>query len=143
MNGDVAVVIPLPLPVRDAQNAPYWDALLDGRHVFQRCAGCSHAWLPPRHECPSCLSADWTWETASGDARLISWVVFHTAFHPAFKDRLPYTVAVVELAEGPRLISNIVGADDPEALRIEMPLRLTIEREGAFALPRFRPAEGA
>jgi hypothetical protein len=86
------------------------------------------------------LRDDWRWEDAGGDARLISWVVYHTAFHPAFKDRLPYTVAVVELTEGPRLISNIVGAD-PESLRIDQPLRLAIEREGNVAVPRYRPAE--
>jgi uncharacterized OB-fold protein len=129
----------LPLPVPDALSAPYWAALDAGRHTFQRCRVCNNAWLPPRHECPRCLAADWAWEDASGAARLISWVVYHTAFHPAFKARLPYTVAVVELAEGPRLISNIVGTDDPEQLAIDQPLRLTIEREGGVAVPRFRP----
>jgi uncharacterized OB-fold protein len=138
---DVIAEIPLPVPVKDAQSTPYWEALAEGRHTFQRCAACNNAWLPPRHECPRCLRSEWTWETASGHARLISWVVFHTAFHPAFKGRLPYTVAVVELAEGPRLISNIVGVDDPEALRIEQPLELVIEHEGDVALPRYRPVE--
>jgi len=132
--------VEFPLPQRDAENGPYWDALAAGRHTFQRCRFCANAWLPPRRECPRCLRDDWRWEDAGGDARLISWVVYHTAFHPAFKDRLPYTVAVVELTEGPRLISNIVGAD-PESLRIDQPLRLAIEREGNVAVPRYRPAE--
>ena len=134
---DAPLAIPLPQP--DAVSAPYWEALDAGRHTFQRCRVCNNAWLPPRHECPHCLQSDYAWEDASGAARLISWVVYHTAFHPAFKPRLPYVVAVVELAEGPRLISNVVGADDPEALRIEQPLRLTIEREGGVAIPRYRP----
>jgi uncharacterized OB-fold protein len=134
---DAAPAIPLPVP--DAVSAPYWAALDAGRHTFQRCNVCANAWLPPRHECPRCLNADYRWEEASGAARLISWVVYHTAFHPAFKARLPYTVAVVELIEGPRLISNIVGTDDPEALTIDRPLRLVIEREGGVAIPRFRP----
>jgi len=139
---DVVAAIPLPLPVRDALNAPYWDALLEGRHTFQRCGACGNAWLPPRNECPRCLRADsWSWETASGRARLISWVVFHTAFHPAFKGRVPYTVAIVELAEGPRLISNVVGIDDPEALRIDQPLELAIESEDGVAVPRYRPVD--
>jgi uncharacterized OB-fold protein len=129
-----------PLPQRDAVSAPYWDALDAGRQVFQRCNVCANAWLPPRSECPRCLHADWIWEEARGDARLISWVVFHTAFHPAFKARVPYTVAVVELAEGPRLISNVVDAPDPEALRVDQPLRLAIEREHGVAVPRYRPA---
>jgi uncharacterized OB-fold protein len=136
---DVAAAVPMP-PI-DALSRPYWDALAAGRHTFQRCGSCGNAWLPPRHECPRCLAADATWETASGAARLISWVVFHTAFHPAFKGRVPYTVAIVELAEGPRLISNIVGVDDPESLRIEQPLALVIEEESGVAIPRYRPAE--
>jgi uncharacterized OB-fold protein len=131
--------IAIPLPVRDALNAPYWDALEDGNLVFQRCFACSNAWLPARQECPNCLHDAWSWEVASGDARLVSWVVFHVAFHPSFKGRLPYTVAVVELAEGPRLISNIVDIEDPESLVIEQALELTIEREGDMAIPRFRP----
>jgi uncharacterized OB-fold protein len=113
--------IAIPLPVRDALNAPYWDALEDGNLVFQRCFACSNAWLPARQECPNCLHDAWSWEVASGDARL------------------PYTVAVVELAEGPRLISNIVDIEDPESLVIEQALELTIEREGDMAIPRFRP----
>jgi len=131
--------IHFPLPIRDEISAPYWAALVDGRHIFQRCIVCNNAWLPPRRECPRCLNDAWSWETAAGAARLISWVVYHTAFHPAFKERLPYTVAIVELNEGPRLISNIVGADDPELLRSDQPLSLVIETEHGVAVPRYRP----
>jgi uncharacterized OB-fold protein len=131
--------IPFPLPVNDEVSEPYWSALLDGRHVYQRCVVCENAWLPPRRECPRCLQRAWSWQTASGRARLISWVVYHTAFHPAFEARLPYTVAIVELSEGPRLISNLVGVDDPESLRIDQALRLVIEDEHGVAVPRYRP----
>ena len=123
----------------DPLDGAYWQALAEGSHTFQRCQNCGNAWLPPRHECPRCLASAWAWEKASGEARLISWVVFHTAFHPALAARLPYAVAVVELVEGPRLISNIVGVDDLESLRIDQPLRLRIERESDVALPRYEP----
>jgi len=135
----IDVSVGVPLPVRDELSAPYWDALDEGRHIYQRCLACDNAWLPPRHECPRCLRSDWAWKTATGVARLISWVVYHTAFHPSFKERLPYTVAIVELIEGPRLISNIVGIDDPEMLTIDQALELWIELEGGVAIPRFRP----
>ncbi len=69
----------------------------------------------------------------------MSWVVYHQGYHPAFAQRLPYTVAIVQLAEGPRMISNIVGAD-PKSLRIDQPLRLRIEPDGPLAVPRFTPA---
>ena len=120
-------------------NRPYWDGLSEGRHQYQCCAACGHRWLPARGECPGCLGTDWSWQTASGRARLVSWVVYRIAYHASFAQRLPYTVAVVELEEGPRMFSNIVGAD-AAALRIDMPLRMVIEREGDSAVARFTPA---
>lgn len=125
-------------PVVDSAQ-PYWAGLTQGELRFQRCRHCNHAWLPARQECPRCLAADWQWTKASGDARLVSWVVYHTAFNEAFKDKLPYTCAVVELAEGPRMISNIVNGVDPAALKIDQRLTLVIEREGDAAIPRFKP----
>jgi len=131
---DAAFPAPQPGPAA----APYWRALDEGRLVFQRCLTCGNAWLPARGECPRCLAPAAHWETASGIARLVSWVVYHHGYHEYYAARLPYTVAVVELAEGPRLISNIVGGDD--TLRIDMPLKLAIEREAGVALARFAPA---
>ena len=127
-------------PERDAINTPYWDNLAQGRLTYQCCNACHKAWLPPRSECPGCLSDDWAWKDASGRAKLISWVVYHIAHHKAFENRLPYNVAVVELSEGPRLISNVVGIEDQEGLVIDQPLQLRIETEGGVGLPRFVPA---
>lgn len=126
-----------PLPEITELSGPHWNGLQDGKLMFQRCSGCCHAWLPPRHACPSCLSAEWSWEAASGKGRVVSFVVFHTSHHEAFKDRVPYNVAVVELAEGPGLITNIIA---PHAtLRCDMPVILAVEREQGFALARFAP----
>jgi uncharacterized OB-fold protein len=127
-----------PAPERTELNAPYWDSLAQGHLTFQRCRHCRHAWLPARAECPECLRADWAWEEASGRAKLVSWVVYHVAFHEWFRPKLPYNVATVELEEGPRLLGNIVG--DTTNLRIDMPLSLAIETEEGIALARFRPA---
>jgi len=125
-----------PIPDISALSEPYWSALSQGYLTFQRCA-CGHAWLPPREECPRCLLRQPQWERAGGNGRLLSWVVYRMAYHPAFKDRLPYVVAVVELDEGPRLITNIVPASS--ALAIDMPVRLKIEQENGIALARFKP----
>ena len=130
----------IPAPDRDVLNTPYWDSLAQGALSFQRCSACGHAWLPARSECPSCLGDQWAWEKAGGGAKLISWVVYHTAFHPAFAKRLPYNVAVVELDEGPRLISNLVGIADPKTFKIDQRLRLVIEDEHGTAVPRFKPS---
>jgi len=124
---------PLPEPTPISQ--PYWDALKQGRLTFQRCRKCSHAWLPARAECPQCLAAEWDWTEASGKGRVVSWVIYHHAYHEAFKAKLPYNVALVELDEGPRLITNIVN---PEAgLKAERPVTVKIEDEHGVALARF------
>ena len=131
----------IPAPERDALNTPYWDGLAQGALCFQRCSACGHAWLPARSECPACLGEQWAWEKAGGGAKLISWVVYHVAFHPAFAKRLPYNVAIVELDEGPRLISNVIGVADAKTLKIDQRLRLGIEDENGTAVPRFKPCD--
>lgn len=131
---------PLPQPDITPLNAPHWEGLAEGQLRFQRCRACANAWLPAREACPKCLAPDPAWEGGSGKAKLVSWVVYHQAFHPAFAGRLPYTLAVVELEEGPRLYTNVVGDQDPETLRIDQPLAVVFEREGDLTLARFRPA---
>lgn len=127
-------------PVTDLSR-PYWDGLAAGELRFQRCANCTHAWLPPRDECPRCLLPDWSYEASAGTGTLVSWVVYHRAFHPYFADKVPYHVAVVELTEGPRLITNLAFDDEAEkaALRLDQPVELRIEDESGWALARFHP----
>jgi uncharacterized OB-fold protein len=129
----VAATVPAPA----SPNETYWSALDEGRLTFQRCAACANAWAPAREECPRCWSPDWAWEEASGGGTVVSWVVFHVSFLEGFKDRLPYNVAVVEIAEGPRLVTNLVNAPDGEDL-VGRSVSLVIEREDGRALPRFR-----
>lgn len=132
-------LVALPEPDLSELSRPFWEALKQGELTFQRCSGCGHAWLPARDECPQCLHASWKRESAAGGATLVSWVVYRHAYHPAFAQRLPYTVAVVQLDEGPRMVTNIVGAD-PVQLGIDQRLALQIEQDGALAVPRFRTA---
>ena len=130
----------LPGPDINTVNKPYWDALQSGRLTFQHCLRCANSWLPPRGECPRCLENDWGWREATGKATLISWVVYHRAFHPAFAHRLPYNVAVVQLEEGPRLITNIV-IEDAERLVIDQPLAFEPGEEQGCGIARFRPLQ--
>jgi uncharacterized OB-fold protein len=127
----------LPKPEPTEISRPYWDALRDGHLVFQRCA-CGHAWLPARRNCPACLAPEPRWERASGRGRLVSWVVYHTAYHPAFENRLPYNVSLVELEEGPRLLTNVVDSND--SLVADAAVELKVEWEGDVALARFQMA---
>ncbi|WP_159992652.1 Zn-ribbon domain-containing OB-fold protein [Roseomonas sp. 18066] len=124
-----------PAPERTPLTEPYWAALQEGRLTFQRCQQCRHAWLPPRGECPECLEADWAWEQASGAGRLVSWVIYHRAFHDWFRDLVPYNVAIVELEEGPRLISSVLP---PGPARIDQKLALEIGAVAGMNVPRFR-----
>ena len=80
-------MVDYPLPQVTELTKPYWDAMDQGHMVFQRCNACGNAWLPARQECPKCLKADMRWEKASGRGKVVSWVVYHSAYHDAFKDR--------------------------------------------------------
>lgn len=119
----------------DALNKPYWEAIEQGRLTYQSCTDCGHNWHTARAQCPVCLSANLAWKTASGDGRIISWVVYHVAYHPAFEHRLPYNVALVELAEGPRLLSNVLC--DAARLHAYAPVRLLIDTSADVPLPCF------
>jgi uncharacterized protein len=122
-------------------NRPYWEALGSGSLVFQRCADCGHCWLPARSECPSCWSSRHAWVPAAGTGRLISWVVYHRAFDKAFADRLPYNVALVELTEGPRLYTSLLG-DGARPWQADEPVRLVVVPAGEFGAPYFEPIGG-
>jgi uncharacterized protein len=132
---DGLAIAPLPRPLITELTRPYWNALNQGHLVFQRCR-CGHAWLPARRTCPSCLRTDNVWERASGRGRLVSWVVYHLAYHEAFVKRLPYNVAIVALDEGPHLITNMI--DDSAALKADAAVSLEIQYEDGLALARFR-----
>lgn len=126
----------LPAPEITPLTEPYWDGLADGVLRHQRCRACANAWLPPRQECPGCLGDDWDWEVAQGTGHVVSWVVYHHAFHEALVDRLPYNVALVELDEGPRLISNIT--DGTHEMSVGRRVELVVEKEGGVSVARFR-----
>ncbi|MHC0433646.1 Zn-ribbon domain-containing OB-fold protein [Streptomyces sp. O3] len=132
------------LPEPDAFTRPYWDAADDGRLLLRRCRACDRAHHYPREFCPHCWSEDGEWTEASGRATLYTWSVVHRNDLPPFGARTPYVAAVVDLADGPRMMTEIV--DCPESdLRIGMRLRVTFRtgEEGAGAgtpaVPVFRP----
>lgn len=101
------------LPEPDAFTRTYWDAAAEGRLLIRRCGDCGRAHHYPREFCPHCWSEDVTWEPASGRATLYTWSVVHRNDLPPFPDRVPYVAAVVELAEGPRMMTEIVGEGEP------------------------------
>ncbi|WP_229891332.1 Zn-ribbon domain-containing OB-fold protein [Streptomyces mashuensis] len=123
---------------------PYWEAAAACRLLVRRCRapGCGRAHHYPRAFCPRCWSTDVVWEEVSGRARLYTWSVVHVNDLPPFGTRLPYTAAVVDLDEGPRMTSEVV--DCPEGrLRVGMPLVVAFREdvEAGISVPVFRPAE--
>jgi uncharacterized OB-fold protein len=114
--------LPQPTPL----SAPYWQAARAGRLVVQRCAACGHAQLYPRSLCTRCAGERLGWEDASGRGRVKSFTVIRRAVSAAYEADVPYVVALIELAEGPTLMSNVVGCA-PEAVRIGAPVRVRFD----------------
>jgi len=123
-----------PLPQPDSLTQAYWDACRNERLEVTACDRCGHLFLPPGPCCPKCWSAELSMQRVSGSGRIFSYVVYRRTYHPGMP--APYVVALIELDEGPRLISNVVGCE-PEDVEIDMPVRLHFESAGDFLLPRF------
>ncbi len=132
-----------PVPVPSEDSRPFWEATRDGELRLQRCADCGAFRFPPGVLCPECGSASAEWKALSGRGTVYSYVVFHRAYHPAFAQDLPYAVACVQLEEGPRLLSNIVGIE-PARIRCDMPVEVLFEKvSDEISLPKFRPRAGS
>jgi uncharacterized OB-fold protein len=128
-----------PLPAISSLNRPYWDALKQRELRLQKCAGCGKVWYPPSPLCPACWSREFTWERLGGRGRVNSWVVFHQSYFRGYDDELPYNVAEVELEEGPRLLTNLVGVKNDE-IRAGMPVEIVFDDVNAeVTLAKFRP----
>ena len=129
---------PVPLPSEDSK--PFWDGCNRQELLLQRCKDCGFHRFPPSLLCPRCMSMNGEWIQASGKAEVYSFEITHRPFYPAWDP--PYNVAIVELAEGPRMHTNIVNCSNDE-IRIGMPLEVVFEKiEGQdWYLPKFKPAD--
>jgi uncharacterized protein len=126
-----------PQPTPETQH--FWDGTRLGELRLQRCTQCAKPYFPPRPFCPACGARDVEVFRASGRGRLFSYVIHHRPV-PGFTP--PYAIAVVELEEGPRLMTNITGCPQtPEALVLDMPVEVAFEKlDDEITLPLFRPA---
>jgi uncharacterized protein len=118
----------------------FWDGTREGELRLQRCEACNHVYFPPRPFCPACASRQVSAFAASGRGVLWSYVIHHRPV-PGFTP--PYAIAVVQLDEGPRLMTNIIDCPQtPEALRLDMKLQVAFHKlDDEITLPLFRPAE--
>ena len=128
------------LPIADPDTRPFWNAAREGKLLIKRCSGCGRAFFYPRPFCPRCWSESTVWEEASGRGTLYTWSTVYQNDLPPWGERVPYVAAIVDLEEGPRMMSNVVDCD-PDALRVGMPLRVAFREEtDEVTVPVFRPA---
>ena len=130
---------PKPIPVASKETKPFWDAVRQKKLVMPRCTSCGTFRFPLSRHCRACGKAGHEWVEVSGRGTVFSYVTYHRHYHPGFEAELPYTVGLVALAEGPRIISNIVGIA-PEAIRCDMPVAVQFEQiTPDMYLPKFAP----
>ena len=127
------------LPVPDPISEPYWTATTRGELLIQYCPACDRFEFYPRPFCRQC-AGELTWRPASGRGTVYSFTVVRQSRTPPFDQLVPYVVALVDLDEGPRMMTNVVGCGFDQ-LRVGMALEVDFEDIGeGFHIPVFRPA---
>lgn len=128
-----------PLPQADHVSGPYWEAAADGDILYQECPACGHRQFYPRAMCTAC-AAEPEWRRVSGRGTVHTFTVIRQNMAEPFRDQLPYVVAMIELDEGPRMMTNITHCD-PEDVHIGMPVEAyAVKVEDGLGLPFWRPA---
>jgi uncharacterized OB-fold protein len=131
-------------PAPDSLTSFFWDGARERKLLIQKCASCGRFQHPPEPVCHHCLSFDLGAGEVSGRGTIYSFEIATQAFHPWFADKIPFVIAVVELAEQPglKLITNIVEAD-LAAIEIGNEVQVTWRQlDDEFTLPVFRPVGG-
>ncbi len=132
-----APAVQRPLAEADEDSKPFFEGGLQGMLMLMKCGECGAVRLPARKHCDNCFSTEVEWVAASGRGKIYTFSIMHQQFHPGFQ--VPYNLATVELEEGPRINTNIVGIDD-SAIKVGMDVVVDWEKHEDVALPKFRPA---
>jgi uncharacterized OB-fold protein len=128
-----------PLPVITEENRPFWEGCKQGKLLLQYCDVCQQSQFYPRLYCMHCGAQQLRWIEASGRGVVYSFTVIRQNKSPEFREDVPYNVALIQLEEGPRMMSNVVDIA-PEDLRVELPVMVVFDPVSAeISLPRFRP----
>ncbi len=128
-----------PSPVVNPWSQPFWDAAREEKLVIQHCRDCGANIFYPRIACPQCFSDNLEWIQASGKGTVYTYTVVVSNSPSAFIADMPFVIAIVKLAEGVQMLSNIVGCK-PDDVRCDMPVEVVFEKlNEKFKLPKFRP----
>ncbi len=133
------------LPRPTPETKPFWIGARAGRLMLPWCRACQKPHFYPRSICPFCGACEFEWRQASGKGTVYSYVINHKPAR-GFEDKVPYVIAVIALAEGPRMLTNLVmdEAPTPESVRIDMPVEVVFDAvTPEVTLPKFRPAAEA
>jgi uncharacterized OB-fold protein len=131
---------PLPNP-KEHDTRAFWQATKDRKLTYQKCDDCGTVVFYPRAHCTGCVGGKLSWHTASGRGTVYTFSVVRKAEHPFFRSLVPYAVAWIDLDEGPRILSNVVGVEDPgKDLRVGQRVVVEWEPYDDLALPLFKPA---
>jgi uncharacterized protein len=132
---------PLPQPMTP-EAKPYWDALNERKLMLPKCGECGHTFFYPRIQCPACHSRSVGWVQASGRGRLHAFGIAYQTFNKAYKVPPPYVLAMIELEEGPRVLSNLINVTpDPKTIKCDMPVEVVFHKlTDEITLPLFQPA---
>ena len=129
-----------PVPQPSPETERYWEGCKKHELWLPFCLTCQASFFYPRAFCPRCFGLAVEWRQASGRAKLYTFAIQYRPQAPGFQP--PYVTAVVELDEGPRMLTNLVDVEpDPEKIRCDMPLEVVFEDiSDEITLPKFRPA---
>jgi uncharacterized protein len=132
--------LPNPAPYIAPEMKAFWAATAEGRLTMPKCDDCSEYVWYPRPFCPACGSTNVTWTDVSGNGTVYTFTVVHRSGVPGYREALPYVIAYVQLEEGPKVMTNIVGID-PEQVTVGLPVSVVFnDTEKGNALFRFQPA---
>ena len=130
-----------PLPEMNDGTRAYWDACKEHRLVLPKCRSCGEIYFFPNDFCPHCLSEDIEWIEASGKGKIHTYSIVERPPSPQFSEDVPYIVAIIELEEGPRMMSNVLEMSH-EDIRIDMPVEIVFEDvTESVTIPKFRPVK--
>ncbi|MFD1848769.1 Zn-ribbon domain-containing OB-fold protein [Oceanobacillus bengalensis] len=126
----------IPKPIYDEESRPFWDGLNNGELLIQHCNSCRENIFYPRSICPHCFSEEIQWSKASGNGRIYSYTVVHQAFGP-YKEEVPFIVGIIDLDEGVRMMTRIIGERDQIAIDKQVSV-VYQQIDNDFVLPYFR-----
>jgi uncharacterized OB-fold protein len=116
---------------------PLWQGCAEGKLRLPYCSQCEACFYYPRLWCPQCFNQDLSWQDVSGKGKVYSFSVIHQSPLASYQQDVPYVLAIIELAEGPRMMTNVVNCE-VDAVSVDMPVEVTFETRGDMSIPQFQ-----